>query len=180
MNNYCRPSPKPLNPQPPKPLNSKSLNINLLACCDSKTRSPEAETKARSSKAARPLPQRVQVSLWYILIGYFGGLSIYHNDTWTLWVPLPGCPLASRPRPGAGQDLPVLGLLGRNEEVRRSTGKLSHQTRMIMRRVEIASREKQQEVEAAAATTACQEVSGWMGRILSHAYSHAGMRFSGL
>ena len=32
-------------------------------------------------------PQRVQVSLWYILIGYlgFGGLSIYHNDTWTLW-----------------------------------------------------------------------------------------------
>ena len=30
--------------------------------------------------------QRVQVSLWYILIGYFGGLSIYHNDTWTLWV----------------------------------------------------------------------------------------------
>ena len=31
--------------------------------------------------------QRVQVSLlWYILIGYFGGLSIYHSDTWTLWV----------------------------------------------------------------------------------------------
>ena len=30
--------------------------------------------------------QRVQVSLWYILIGYFGGLSVYHNDTWTLWV----------------------------------------------------------------------------------------------
>ena len=29
--------------------------------------------------------QRVQVSLWYILIGYFGGLSLYHNDTWTLW-----------------------------------------------------------------------------------------------
>ena len=29
--------------------------------------------------------QRVQVSLWYILIGYFGGLSIYHNDTWSLW-----------------------------------------------------------------------------------------------
>ena len=33
-------------------------------------------------------PQRVQVSLWYILIGYFGGLSIYHSDTWTLWVQL--------------------------------------------------------------------------------------------
>ena len=32
------------------------------------------------------ISQRVQVSLWYILIGYFGGLSIYHNDTWTLWV----------------------------------------------------------------------------------------------
>ena len=31
-------------------------------------------------------PQRVQVSLWYILIGYFGGLSIYHSDTWSLWV----------------------------------------------------------------------------------------------
>ena len=30
--------------------------------------------------------QRVQVSLWYILIRYFWGLSIYHNDTWTLWV----------------------------------------------------------------------------------------------
>ena len=29
--------------------------------------------------------QRVQVSLWCILIGYFGALSIYHNDTWTLW-----------------------------------------------------------------------------------------------
>ena len=29
--------------------------------------------------------QRVQVSLWYILIGYFGGLSIYHSDTWSLW-----------------------------------------------------------------------------------------------
>ena len=30
--------------------------------------------------------QRVQVSLRYILIGFFwGGLSIYHNDTWTLW-----------------------------------------------------------------------------------------------
>ena len=29
--------------------------------------------------------QRVQVSLWYILIGYFAGLSIYHSDTWTLW-----------------------------------------------------------------------------------------------
>ena len=33
-----------------------------------------------------PCSQRVQVSLWYILIGYFGGLSISHNDTWTLWV----------------------------------------------------------------------------------------------
>ena len=21
----------------------------------------------------------------YILIGYFGGLNIYHNDAWTLW-----------------------------------------------------------------------------------------------
>ena len=29
--------------------------------------------------------QRVQVSLWYILIGSFGGLSFYNNDTWTLW-----------------------------------------------------------------------------------------------
>ena len=29
--------------------------------------------------------QRLQVPVWYILIGYFGGLSIYHNDTWTLW-----------------------------------------------------------------------------------------------
>ena len=32
-----------------------------------------------------PGTQRVQVSVWYILIGYFGGLRIYHNDTWTLW-----------------------------------------------------------------------------------------------
>ena len=35
--------------------------------------------------AGKPPYWEVQVSLWYILIGYFGGLSIYHNDTWTLW-----------------------------------------------------------------------------------------------
>ena len=43
------------------------------------------ESLGREGVEASGLTQRVQVSLWYILIGYFGGLSIYHSATWTLW-----------------------------------------------------------------------------------------------
>ena len=27
----------------------------------------------------------IMLTTTHILIGYFGGLSVYHNDTWTLW-----------------------------------------------------------------------------------------------
>ena len=33
----------------------------------------------------RGVSQRVQVSLWYILRPAKYPISIYHNDTWTLW-----------------------------------------------------------------------------------------------
>ena len=65
-------------------------------------------------------PQRVQVSLWCILIGYFGVLSIYHN-TWTLWAQgfrLSACYDSGALRDTSGQGAPLkppkTGFLVRN------------------------------------------------------------------
>ena len=41
----------------------------------------------KDAKVAGIIPKGPSIIMVYsILIGYFGGLSIYHNDTWTLWV----------------------------------------------------------------------------------------------
>ena len=42
-------------------------------------------------------PQRVQVSLWYILRPPKYPISMYHNDTWTLWDPEPTLNVAPCP-----------------------------------------------------------------------------------
>ena len=78
---YAKPSPSP----------SVSGMARLLRHACSPSMASEITSPVQRVPATMVIAQRVQVSLYvyiyiYICSQYSGGLSIYHNDTWTLWV----------------------------------------------------------------------------------------------